>query len=281
MTDQKLARYGVHEQGSASGHLGQAADEIRLVGYSVVPSGCSKEDLAGLSTAFDAAHQRMLERHGGKEKLARIAEDNAIRALLSYESRFLALASNSAALAVARDLLGGYITLNQQNGVINPPAGEYYNQAAWHRDLPYQHFVSTRPIAVSALFCLDDFTAENGATWVVPASHKIEHFPSDEAVEKLRVQVEAPAGSFIMFDSMLFHSGGANRTARTRRGVNHVYSIPLLRQQIDLPALLGPGYSTDPAICRFLGYDVQTPQGISDFYETRYARLGPPNTAGR
>ena len=38
-----------------------------------------------------------------------------------------------------------------------------------------------------------------------------------------------------MLDTMLYHSGGVNRTGTARRAVNHLYSIPLIRQQIDLP----------------------------------------------
>ena len=39
-----------------------------------------------------------------------------------------------------------------------------HHQSAFHRDLPYQHFTSSRPIAINALFCADEFTNENGAT---------------------------------------------------------------------------------------------------------------------
>jgi len=85
--------------------------------------------------------------------------------------------------------------LNQQNGVINPPHSERYNQGAWHRDLPYQHFVSSRPLAINALFCLDQFTIENGATKVLPASHRQEAFPSDDFVQSQATPVTAPAGS--------------------------------------------------------------------------------------
>jgi ectoine hydroxylase-related dioxygenase (phytanoyl-CoA dioxygenase family) len=98
---------------------------------------------------------------------------------LAYEPIFLELAANPRILKICRTLVADYVTLNQQNGIINPPNGQRYNQAAWHRDLPYQHFTSSRPLAINALFCIDAFTVENGATKVLPASHREEAFPSD------------------------------------------------------------------------------------------------------
>jgi len=161
------------------------------------------------------------------------------------------------------------VILNQQNGVINPPHAERYNQGAWHRDLPYQHFVSSRPLAINALFCLDAFTAENGATMVLPASHRLEAFPSDRFVEAEAATIAAPAGSFIILDCMMFHSGGVNLTERPRRAVNHVYSIPLLRQQIDLPNTLGETFVADGDLRRLLGFDVRTPRSVSEYLAGR------------
>lgn len=43
---------------------------------------------------------------------------------------------------------------------------------------------------------------------------------------------------FIMIDCMTFHSGGVNRTARPRRGVNHVYTIPLFGSKSICPRFL-------------------------------------------
>ncbi|WP_457831307.1 phytanoyl-CoA dioxygenase family protein, partial [Staphylococcus aureus] len=79
---------------------------------------------------------------------------------------------------------------------------------AWPRDLPYQHYVSSTPLAVNALFCVDDFTLDNGSTFVIPATHKEINYPSESFVERNAVQVTAKAGQYILLDCMLFHSGG-------------------------------------------------------------------------
>ena len=156
----------------------------------------------------------------------------------------------------------------KQNGIINPPNGIRYNQGAYHRDLPYQHFITSRPLAINALFCLDDFTLENGATYVVPGSHKQEAFPSYESVSELEMQITAPRGSFIVLDCMLFHRGGANRTRDARRGVNHVYSLPFIKQQIELPSLIGERFH-DPALKRLLDYGNTPPRDVKAFLSRR------------
>jgi hypothetical protein len=157
MTTQKPAsagipRYGVREQNTVSCPQDIAIEKLRLLGYAIIPSGYSAEQLAVMSDAFDNARSKLFERYG-EEHLRAIDEHNTIRAPLSIDRTFLDLARNPVVLDVVQRIIGGVIVLNQQNGIINPPNGERYNQSSYHRDLPYQHFVSTRPLAINALFC--------------------------------------------------------------------------------------------------------------------------------
>jgi ectoine hydroxylase-related dioxygenase (phytanoyl-CoA dioxygenase family) len=162
----------------------------------------------------------------------------------------------------------------QQNGVINPPR-QPHAQVAYHRDLPYQHFVSSRPLAISALFCIDPFRPETGATTVLPASHRVEAFPSDEVASLLDTPLSAEPGSFIVFDSMLFHRAGPNRSDRPRRAVNHVFSIPIIAQQISIPDALKGRHAGDPALARLLGYETDPPSSVLEWRERRLARKRP------
>ena len=91
-----------------------------------------------------------------------------------------------------------------------------------------------RPLAISALLCIDPFRPSTGATTVLPGSHRVERFPSEAVTRKLEVAVEAPAGSFIVFDAMLFHRAGHNVSGAPRRAVNHVYGLPILAQQVSI-----------------------------------------------
>jgi hypothetical protein len=271
MSSAALPRYGVLAQTEPADEMEYAVESLRHLGFAVIDGGYSPEALDGFRTAFDAARART-HRQYGEARLRSIDEHNTIRCMLAHDKRFLELALNARVHAVCRALIGPSFILNQQNGIINPGNEPTYNQAAYHRDLPYQHFVSSRPLAVNAVFCVDDFTTENGATKVVPASHKVEAFPSDSLVRSSEATLSAPAGSFLLLDCMAFHCGGRNTSGRDRRAINHVFTIGLMRQQLNIPAVLGPDYSSDPSVRRLLGYDFQCPASVEAFYAEREAR---------
>jgi ectoine hydroxylase-related dioxygenase (phytanoyl-CoA dioxygenase family) len=81
---------------------------------------------------------------------------------------------------------------------------------------------------INTMWAVDDFTAENGATHVVPGSHK---WPLDrQAQPHEEVQGVMKAGSVLIWLGSLQHGGGANRTSRPRTGVVHSYNLGWLRQ---------------------------------------------------
>jgi ectoine hydroxylase-related dioxygenase (phytanoyl-CoA dioxygenase family) len=260
--------YGVLEQYTVNNDaILQSAEEIANLGYAVVESGYTVSQVEEISRVFDIVHTQYVNQYG-KPFLEKIDELNGIRLPLAFDQLFLDLAFNPIINSLLKCLIRGKFYLNQQNAIINPP-GQRYNQDLFHRDLPYQHFVSSRPLAINALFCVDDFTRLNGATIVVPCSHKLEEFPSDCFVEKHAVSVEAPAGSFIVLDCMVFHKGSFNNTEKPRRAVNHVYTIPYLKQQINIPYVLNPAIDLDDHQREILGYRYQVPNGIDDYLQSR------------
>ena len=273
MSDEKAeASYGIRERiDRHDDAVAFHAERIRLAGYSVVPTDLDDAAIADLRMRLDAVLDRQTREFGGPERLAAIGDAFTARCPLVYDAAFLRLATYPPLLAVCRRLLGDYVVLMQQNGVVNP-SGEPHSQAAYHRDLPYQHFVSSRPLAVSALFCIDPFRPETGATTVLPGSHRVEPFPSPEVAATVDVPLTADAGSFLVFDSMLFHRAGANRSGSLRRAVNHVYSLPFIAQSISLPAALEGRHADDPALARLLGYDTDPARSANDWRERRSRR---------
>jgi len=155
-----------------------------------------------------------------------------------------------------------------------------HHQSAWHRDLPHQEFVSSRPLAVNVYICLEHFSRETGGTAFLPFSHREEKLPSRESLAALEVQPEVAAGSAIVFDSMLFHRAGRNTSNRIRRGVNQVFTTGILRQQIDLPGWLprqNPALHTtavaDPELRTLLGYEARTAESVAAYRKRRLELL--------
>jgi ectoine hydroxylase-related dioxygenase (phytanoyl-CoA dioxygenase family) len=248
-------------------------EEIRRVGYTVIDSAFSPDELDTIRGKIDSIYEDQVREIGGAERLRSMNDADIARCLTGCDDYFLKLAAHPGIMAITRKLLGENFMLMAQNGIINRSDDEHY-QVTWHRDLNYQHFVSTRPLAVSALYAIDDFTAETGATSLLPATHLSEVFPSSEYVRRHQVEVNAKAGAILVFDSMLYHRSGFNRSGKVRRAVNHIFSLPLIKQQISLPAMLRGKFADDPFLRQLLGYDSETGQSPLAWREFKLNKAG-------
>jgi len=107
------------------------------------------------------------------------------------------------------------------------------DDSAWiHEPMPTARDVApdsqTQQLEVVVLYALSDFTAENGATRVVPGSHvwPTKRKPQDHEV----VAAEMPAGSAIYYLGKTLHGGGPNTTNNTmRRALYFGFSLGWLR----------------------------------------------------
>jgi ectoine hydroxylase-related dioxygenase (phytanoyl-CoA dioxygenase family) len=263
-----LKTHGIREVHANRDAYDFAAEEIRTVGYTVIDSGLSPADLVTLREKVDAIYEEQLRDVGGEEALVQIRDADVARCLAGYDDWFVHLAAHPALMEITRRLLGDYFILMSQNAIINRPTGTHYQQT-WHRDLNYQHFVSSRPVAVSALYAMDDFSEHTGGTLVLPASHKVEAFPSVEFAAKHELTLSAKAGSILVFDAMLFHRSGRNQSGSIRRALNHIYTLPLIKQQISIPRVLGGRFREDPFLRFFLGYDTETADSVREWRELK------------
>ena len=129
-----------------------------------------------------------------------------------------------------------------------------------HRDDLMFNFVHPEFEAmINTMWAVDDFTAENGATHVVPGSHK---WPLDrQAQPHEEVQGVMKRGSVLIWLGSLQHGGGANRTDRPRTGIVHSYSLGWLRQAEPqhLAVPIEVARTLPERLQRVLGYFVHEP----------------------
>jgi ectoine hydroxylase-related dioxygenase (phytanoyl-CoA dioxygenase family) len=82
----------------------------------------------------------------------------------------------------------------------------------------------------NTMWALTDFTEANGATRLVPGSHRRDHAP-DYGRSYDTVAAEMPVGSVLIWHGSLWHGGGANRTDQRRVGLAMNYCAGWIRQQ--------------------------------------------------
>lgn len=252
MAEQEAGSYGVVVAQHVGDEFDTKVEELTRIGYTLLDSGLDAAELDEMRAKLAAVYSRQAEALVGVS-LEDSDDADVARCLLAYDHCFLRLATNPALIDLCRRVLGDSFLLLQQNGVINRPSREHY-QLRWHRDLPFQHWVASKPIAIAALLCLDEFNATTGGTYALPGSHRHAEFPSDAFVRRHEQPIAAAPGMFIVMDAMMFHRAGRNSSGEPRRGINHVIGLPFLSQQIDVPRMLDGAHARDPFLSRYLGY---------------------------
>lgn len=128
------------------------------------------------------------------------------------------------------------------------------------------------PIGMSAIWALDDFTSENGATEIVPGSHTWEH--DREPNEGEAITVTMPAGSVVVFGGNVFHRGGANRSGAPRLAITPQYCPPYMRQLENMTLAVTPAVAAQYSerVQALLGYSVDAP-GFRGHVNGRHPRL--------
>lgn len=114
------------------------------------------------------------------------------------------------------------------------------------------------PYHARFIWCLDDFDEENGATRVVPGSHRWnDRIDMSGATFYESVPAVARAGSVIIYTDMLLHGTGANVSAdRQRASINFGYCPPWCRPSINFPLVLDPLFmkTASRTVRQLLGY---------------------------
>jgi len=183
--------------------------------------------------------------------------------VLSSAPSAAALVDHDMVVAVANEILLPHCATYQIGSLtaIEILPGE--SAQALHRDDSlYPIEISGLELQIGVMWALNDFTAENGGTRVIPGSHRFLrswHLPD---LSKWESSV-MPKGSALFYLGSTWHGGGANRSNAPRTGLINTYSLGWLRQESNQYLTTPPEIAAQfgARLRALLGY---TPHGAGD-----------------
>ncbi|KIW29162.1 uncharacterized protein PV07_04998 [Cladophialophora immunda] len=166
----------------------------------------------------------------------------------------------------------GYLLSAFHTISINP--GE--QAQALHHDDGYIQFPRPRlPFGAAIMVAFDEYTAQNGATRIIPGSHKWDS--SRRGTPEETIPALCPEGGVVYFISTLWHGGGANVSDKPRQSATVQYCQPYIRPIENQILAVDPRKldSIPPRIVEMMGYKHMQPfMGYAD-------GLGPRRAARR
>jgi len=135
---------------------------------------------------------------------------------------------------------------------------------------------------ISCMWALTDFTEENGATRVVPGSHR--HISMGEDIDLSNCeQAVMPKGSALFYLGSTMHGAGENRSDEARMGLINTYSLGWLRQETNqyLSVAMELARTYDERMRRLLGYTTHDIKGdrLGKYYGSDTSYIDKDNYA--
>ena len=199
--------------------------------------------------------------HGGSS----YSDYGMVLACYMYGKSFLQLLDHAPLMDPIEAVLGPGCILYAYTSSSMPPHASNYSGRI-HVDSP--RVIPGYMTNLGVTIALDDFTAENGATYYLPGSHNRVDAPTDEEFFAGAERLIVPAGSAFFFHARTWHRGGQNTTSEWRHGLTFNVCRPFMKQRLDIPRMLeGRDLSGLPErVLQKLGFLSQVPASLDEYY---------------
>ena len=200
-------------------------DEINLYGFCLIEDLITNDIINYLSNKYSELHE-----YPAKHKEYFINDnDNLYQTLfgiLNLDQQCSELITNRYLNEILKRFLGDNYRLGEACSKIAYPGAK---EGVFHTDSTAELIkpFPKNPWLLNTMWMLTDFTKKNGATMLVPFSHKSCTNPSKYFSSKFNYHkyVEGKKGSLIIWQGGVWHANGANTTKNKKRiGLNASYS---------------------------------------------------------
>lgn len=252
----------------------QQSKELKEIGFTILPNQVTSSWIKTLSESMDIAfaHHREIQIKNNND----ITSDGvALHALLS-SSNFIdflyVLMKNGFIQSLQDNFFHSKCILNSFSALNNLPNQPNFS-AIVHRDLRF--YSGNFPVMLNCLIMVDDFTIENGGTYLLPYSHLEERKPSDEEFFTKAIQATGKAGDILIFNANVWHASAPNKTQSDRKAIPFTVSKSFMKQLLDYPRAIGydkmDTFSYE--MQQFLGYHSRMPASLDEWYQPEDKRF--------
>lgn len=219
---------------SARADLVDRLADFERDGYVIFERWIEPEIVAEIRAALDRTESQSGIGFGGTTFEGR--QTVRIYNLLAHDETFWKIPIHPRVLPFAEAVLDPELQLSSLSAITLCPGQEGQPIHADDQLIPVAK--PHQPFTLNCFWAISDFTEANGATRVVPGSHRADRHP-EYGAEYDAIPAEMPAGSILFFHGSLWHGGGANRTKERRYGVANYYCAGFIRpqenQQLGIP----------------------------------------------
>lgn len=205
-----------------------AVEEILYKGFTVIPNHIKDKECAILREEIDSLEIED-RKEWSKSTLESINDLGVLRNPFLKSEVIAKTCFNTEVIEICKKIFNNQFIVHVNRAVINEPK-VHHPASVWHREPPYQNFVTNEPLALTYILCIDDSNIETGGLSVLTGSHKWDKVPSDRYIERNALSLAVDSGGLLIINSALLHTSTLNNSQK-RRSLVTIFTSPLIKQQ--------------------------------------------------
>jgi ectoine hydroxylase-related dioxygenase (phytanoyl-CoA dioxygenase family) len=256
----------------------EESTQLKEQGYAILRNRVSADWLDRLSKAIDRSfvEHRNIQTINNND----IKTDGVALHVLLSDVTFMDFLKHLQTTGFVQELQDSFFNsnciLNSFSALDNLPNQPNFSSIV-HRDLRF--YSGNFPVMINCLVMVDDFTVENGGTYLLAKSHLEEVKPSDEEFFKNADQAVGSRGDILIFNANVWHSSAPNTTQDHRRAIPITISRSFMKQLLDYPRAIGYDKmdTFDYDFQQLLGYHSRVPSSLEEWYQPEDKRFYKKN----